>query len=406
MSEKQKRILTIVSFALSVIIIAGALYFVFFRPAPTPPLDQVTPGDTTTTGAFPPAGEFVPTEPEPETDQLRVSDSVARGGQTQTSQLTLEPVENPTLSGNGQGLNYYNPDDDRFYTIDKDGNAVALSNQQFPQAENVEWNKDSDKAIIEFPDGSNILYNFATKTQITLPKHWEDFDFAPTKDQFAAKSMALDPDNRWMVTSNDDGSNVKPFQALGFNEDKVIMSWSPNDQVVAFSDTAPPRQGSFERKLIIPIGKNKENYKGLLVEGLFFEPEWSPNGKQLLYSVTGDYSTLKPLLWVVDATPGTMGENRRSLGLNTWVDKCDFSSSTTVYCAVPQNLPPNSGLQRKLYENLPDSLYKVDLSTGRTTLVAIPDDLTTMENLKITKDESLLYFTNKASGRLESIKLK
>jgi hypothetical protein len=69
------------------------------------------------------------------------------------------------------------------------------------------------------------------------------------------------------------------------------------------------------------------------------------------------------------------------------------------------DLPPNSGLGRSLYLNNPDALYKINLTTGRTNLVAIPDQSTPMNNLTISNNESFAYFTNK-NGRLEVLKLK
>ena len=176
--------------------------------------------------------------------------------------------------------------------------------------------------------------------------------------------------------------------------------------MIAFADTASNSTGSFDRKVILPVGMNDENLPGLTVEGMGFDSLWSPSGKQLLYSVSGDYSDYKPLLWIVDATATTMGENRRSLGVNTWVDKCTFSSTTTIYCAVPAALPPNAGIQRSAYDSIPDSLYKIDLNSGRTSLVAVPDSSIPMQNLTISSDESVLYFTNGTTGNLEMIRLK
>ena len=63
-------------------------------------------------------------------------------------------------------------------------------------------------------------------------------------------------------------------------------------------------------------------------------------------------------------------------------------------------------MERDLYANLPDSLYKVDLATGLSTLVAIPDQQQTMTNLSVSKDGSLLYFTDLNSGKLNLIHLK
>ena len=408
MTERTKKLLLVGGFIFSVFAIAFVLYFLFFKPAPPPATVEET-GAEIFTGELPISLEGQIVRPITEMGEtstgLQEADTIAKGGLTQTTQLTTSAVYNTVLSGDGDKINYYNTADGRFYTIDESRNVVALSQTQFPNAETVEWNKDSEKALIEFPDGSNIIYNFGSEQQVTLPNHWEDFNFSPVTNEVIAKSIALDPNNRWLVVASDDGSSTKSIQALGENADKESVNWSPNDQVVAFAQTANSTQSGIDRNVIYPIGKNQENFKGLVVEGLNFDSLWSPSGKQLLYCVTGDYSANKPLLWIVDATASTMGDNRRSLGLNTWVDKCDWSGSSTVYCAVPLELPPNAGLQRSLYQNQPDAIYKIDLTTGKSTLVAIPAESTSMNDLQVSEDESILYFSND-SGQLELMRLK
>lgn len=404
MSERTKSILLILGFIASVFAIAAALYFTFFRGTPVPPEAVAPPSTEVPVGTLPSGGAagIRPVIPS-EQGGLPPASAIAQGGITQITELTTVPVGGLTLAGNN--VNFYDPTDSRFYEIGVDGQPRRLSERAFPAVNQAAWNTGGDKAVLTFPDQSKIVYDFTNETQVTIPSHWEDVEFSPVKDEIIAKSMTLDPNNRWLVTSNADGSNVRAFQALGENGDKVQVAWSPNDQVVAFADTAET-QGSLDRKMIIPIGKNQENYKGLIVEGLGFLPNWSPDGAKLLYSASGDYSDSKPLLWIVDATPGNMGANRRSLGLNTWADKCTYGSATTLLCAVPNNLPPNAGLQRSLYRNLPDQLYSIDLTSGRSALIAVPETDTTMEKLKIAADGRTLFFTNGDNGYLEQIRLK
>ncbi len=403
MNERFKKIIVVIGFILSIFAIGYALYYTFFKPAAPSPTVEPTPEEL---GGLPTAGEAGerPVTTPTTGGALPPAAEVAGGGRTVTTALTQTAISSTTASTDGAGVNFYNPEDGKFYTIDENGNLVALSDTKFPEVENVSWNKDGEKAVLEFPDGTNIVYDFNDERQVTLPKHWEDFEFSPKSDEILAKSIGIDPSNRWLVTTNDDGSNAKAFQALGENADKVTVSWSPNDQVVAFSDTA--ESIGLDRKFILPIGKNSENYKGLTVEGLFFLPLWSPDGKTLLYSAAGDYSDNKPLLWLVDATPATMGEDRHSLGLNTWVDKCTFTDSKIVYCAVPRNLPSNAGLGRVLYLDYPDTLYKIDLSNSKVTLVAIPEEDIPMENLSVSDDGSILYFTSGLDGTLQMMRLR
>lgn len=406
MNTRLKKTLAVVGFTLSVVGIGAALYYTFFKPAA--PAPTVEPGAGVTGGGFPfPGGAIPPTTTPGETaGGLPPASEIAGGGRTVVTALTTGAITSAELSGDGDSMNFYNPNDGKFYAVDAEGNLVLLSPEEFPDVENVEWNKDANKAVLEFPDGTNIVYDFDEERQVTLPSHWEDFEFSASTDEIEAKSIGVDTNNRWLVTTNADGSGSKAFQALGENADKVTVSWSPNDQVVAFSDTASSLSGGLDRKFILPIGKNGENYKGLTVEGLGFLPNWSPTGSQLLYSVAGEYSSSKPLLWLVDATPASMGENRHSLGLNTWADKCTWADPSTVYCAVPRNLPDNAGLQRALYAAYPDTVYKIDVTSNKITLVAIPEEDMAMEDLRVSDDGGTLYFTNRDDATLQSMKLR
>lgn len=415
MQEQQKRILSIILFIGSAVAIGFVMYIVFFGGGEKlTPTKQPTTGEQPGTGTLPSSKEGVPGQAITPSVQgggaLPKASPIASGGVTQTTALTTGPVENITISSDGNGVNFYNKSDGRFYTIDANGKIVKLSDQTFPEVEKVAWNQNAEKAVLTFPDESKIVYDFANETQVTIPKHWDDVEFSPTSDQLIAKSLAMDPNNRWLVIASDTGSNVVPIQALGENGDKVQVNWSPNDQVVAFADTSSVNgadlEAGFDARMIYPVGKNQENFHGLLVEGFGFKSAWSPDGKTILYSVYSDYSQGKPLLWVVDGTSASMGDKRHSIGLNTWVDKCAWASGTIIYCAVPQNLPDNAGLQPTLYADLPDVLYKVDLTTNKLFIVAIPDTDTTMKNLSVSKDGSFLYYTDASTNQLKLIRLK
>ncbi|MBU0531439.1 MAG: hypothetical protein ABIG32_02765 [Candidatus Uhrbacteria bacterium] len=404
MSDQLKRILLFILFIVVAAGIAFALYWFFFRAAPEE-VPGVIIGEDGAVVGLPEAGLGEPTviTPEEEAGGLQVS-QIARGGLTTSTALTTGGVDAVSISSDGSGMNYYDDADGRFYRVNEDGTVTLLSNQSFPQAENVAWADQGDKAVIEFPDGSNIVYNFETETQVTLPSHWEDFDFAPDGDEIIAKSIGIDPSNRWLVITSDDGTQTESIAALGNNADKVQVSWSPNDSVVAFSDTGSEQSG-FGRKMIIPIGKNEENFKGLVVEGLEFDSIWNPRGDKILYSVSGSGNNYKPMLWVVDGSGNDIGDNRRSLGIETWIDKCTFTGNTTVICAVPQNLPANSGLQPELANDTYDYLYEIDIASGLSTLLAIPDQQQSISNITLSSDDSTLYYTDRF-GVLYMIKLK
>src|SRR3989338_2582899 len=164
MSEKLKRVLIIIGFALVAGAIAAALYVVFFRaPASVIP-PSGTPFETPegVSEGLPSAGPGAPVSAPPEetVTALPPAAPVADGGVTKTQAITTGRVVAPTLSSDGASMAYYDRTDGRFYMVNAQGEVERLSDKIFPKAETVVWNTAGEKAVIEFPDGSNVVYDF------------------------------------------------------------------------------------------------------------------------------------------------------------------------------------------------------------------------------------------------------
>ena len=204
--------------------------------------------------------------------------------------------------------------------------------------------------------------------------------------------MRLDiAENRWIIASDPDGSNIQFVEEMGNNQDKVTVDWSPNEQIVALSRTGNPL-GS-DRQEVLLIGKNRENFKSLVVEGRGLQSEWSTEGKQLMYSVHSKRSEFKPELWIVEAEGNNIGNNRRPILLNTWADKCTFASERFVFCGVPRNLPFGSGLQPTLADNTPYDIYKIDLQNSRKSRITL-DNFHVVDKVFASEDGKTIQFTD------------
>ena len=316
-----------------------------------------------------------------------------------TSQILAETASYPSVNGGGD-LRYYSANDGKFYRITAGGAIQTLSDQVFYNAQKITWSNNKNEAIIEYPDSSKIIYNFDTKKQVTLPKHWQEFSFSKDGNQIAAKSLGLDPSNRWLITVNSDGTGTKLIEPMGENSDKVIVNWSPNQQVAAFSQTGAAQGG--ERREVLFVGLNGENFKSAIVDGSGFLPQWSTTGQKLLYSVYSSRSDFKPELWIVDSQGDSIGNNRKLLQINTWADKCTFSNDETLFCAVPRDLPTGAGMSRTVAEFNYDDLYKIDLRTNLKTPIAIDGDFNINNIFYDTARNKILFTDLHKSGVFES----
>ncbi len=410
---ERNKILAIIGLVTVTIGIAVAIWFVFFKSDDPDIVTPVKDGPEIGAGLGTAEGErdvvYYDTG-EGDVFSIPFSDdvvsTVARGGITRTKELRSSDATDIQLQNSSGGIQFYDIETGIFTRILPDGTVVPLNSTPLPSAQDVAWANGSDSAIVEFPDGANVWYDFKTQEQRTLPSHWTEFDFAPDDGRIAAKTLGISSENRFLVTSNPDGSGGKTVEFLGENAHKVNVSWSPNDQIVAFAHTGA-KQGLGKEEVIL-VGKNNENFPSLEIEGLGFNPNWSPEGDTLLYSTFRAENDLKPELWIVRSDPGSIGESRTPLGITTWADKCTYGTNTTIYCAVPDpnTLPYGIGFQPSLANDTDDSIYKVNLETGATTLIAQPEFDFTIAQMQVSEDESVLYFTDKETGSLQQMFLK
>lgn len=425
-----KRILIIIFFLVVVIGLTYLLYFVFFKPPKIAPPAEKPPEVEAPPARLPITKEIwerltieerakigLPLYEWPEEKPAiappvvekpiipEISD-VALGGKTWINPVSTDLVQDAVLSPDGQNSYYYNKTDGKFYQIDKDGQKRLLSDKTFYNVQQVNWSPTKDKAILEYPDGFKIMYDFQKQKQYTLPKNWQEFSWQSNGQQIAFKATSKYEENNWLAVARPDGSEAQPIEHIGKNADKVTVSWSPNNQVIAFSATGQPK-GTMEQEILL-IGQHGENFKSLMVDGRGFEPKWSPQGDKITYSVYNADSGYRPTLYIVNAQGDEIGTGHFNTGLNTWAHKCTFNSSgSSLYCAVPRNLPEGAGIMPNLASNIQDDFYRVDMRTGEVSFLAEGAmggyDVSKMY---LSSDESLLYFVDKYTGRLRYIRLK
>ncbi|MCF7795707.1 hypothetical protein K9M42_01290 [Patescibacteria group bacterium] len=427
MSERLKKILYVIGFLLLSILIAFLIYFFFFRDfVIDEPIDlgEETEEQTGSTGGLtgsPEGGQnIIDVDIDEEEDEdedsslVPVEDTeedyqppseLASGGKTLSEIISFENTYNPTLSPGGDILSY-NKDTGEFSRLDTEsGESIIFDSISYKGAETIEWSPDSTKVLAEFPDGSNVIYDFDKNRQYVLPTNWYNFDFTEDSSGLVFLTESTDPKKRWLSTSDVDGSNYNPIENLGENERFVDVVYSPNDQYIALSRTGKPL--GLWRQQVIPIGLNDENFKAIEIEGRNYHPLYTPDGEKMVYDCYNLESNYKPILYVVDVAPGSVGLDHFSLNINTWVSKCTFNNSGTyLFCGVPRELLKGSGLFEEFSKDTVDDIYAINISTGNSVKIAEPTIKVNIESMFLSEDQSVLYYTDSSSGSIYSINLK
>ncbi|OQA35747.1 MAG: hypothetical protein BWY53_00698 [Parcubacteria group bacterium ADurb.Bin326] len=407
-----QRLAIITLMGLAVILFAFFLYWFFWRaffapPEITPPVTTTTPGQLTGAGeagvrpiSTSTLGQLIEATSTPTTITTEISE-VANGGLTRTEAFVKDPTLFSAMTSGGQ-INYLNTKDGKFYRIGADGQAVALSDQTFFGASSVFWDGAGDRATIEFRDGSNIVYDFATKKQVVLPAHWEDLKITSNGDSIAFKNMAYDVENRYLAVSKFDGSQPKIIESIGANADKVQINWSPNNQVVA--QYVEGKDSS--RSEVYFVGQNKENFRSMVVQGRGFEGKWSPSGNYMLYSTYDVNDNYRPSLWISAASGENIGASRNPIAIKTFVDKCTFAEDRFVICGAPEEMPAGAGLNRSEADKVQDNIWLIDLATGNTRMIAKPQGARTVENIMYSSSNpGKIFFSEKNDNRIYQINL-
>lgn len=410
-----KKILLIIIFLLVCLAMGYGMYYLFFRSEESKTTTTTTTNNSNNfvnglpgTGYGQPMGN---NQGQPvnvnQQNYKKVSDlPKVNGSQTPSLPLFNQVVVSPELNSAGNGIIFYNPADNKFYSVLESGEKILLSNKEFYGVKKVYWANDKNKAIIEYPDGNKILYDFSKNTQITLSPTVYEPSFNE-QNVVAYKRISDNSDDNWITVSKIDGTETTLIEPLGDNGDLVQVDWSPTGQVVALYIEPI---GANESEVYF-IGLRGENFKSLKVDGSNFKGLWSPSGARLLYHVVSVENDFKPMLYITDAEEETIGAHKFSLGLSTWVDKCVFAEETILYCAVPKDLIEGAGLYPEAVDGLlQDLIYRVDISTGLKELIAEPLDSQgnnfNISRLYLSTNQDYLYFWNKIDEKVYALRLK
>lgn len=409
MDFDRKKILIIISGIGVVIFGLAGIYFIFFgtnrqelvsNQANEVQQQVETGGGLPTIGpANENTGQVQPTETTTVNEEAQKPVLVV--GQQIKAELAVDNLTSNISVGN-DGVRYYEPDTGTFYKRLSNGNVVSMSDRQFNNIEKVTWAK-TDKAVIEFPDGANVVYDFVKQKQYTLPSQLKEFAFNNSSDRLMAKVTGPLFEDNWLVAINSDGSNFAYIESMGKNSDKVQPLWSPNGMVGAiFADG-----NGADSNTIVPIGLHGENYPSFNTLGRGFKGVWSEDGKKMLYTTYSSQVDFRTVLWLAEFNDDLTVKRQINLGVNTFLNKCTLSGNK-AYCAVPQNMPEASGWFPELTNNISDDLYVIDLDNNTVKRMATPiinGVSFTIDSIQVDKITNQLIVSEAGTGKIYTINL-
>jgi hypothetical protein len=418
--SKFRKIALIILFILVIIMVSMLLYRIFFKEQEVPVvinpdgtiggLPSIGDGNVPVIGGGEPVDEQI--DAEDDSVDKEIIDDIAKGGFTNSKEVVAKNIKSPDFSSINNGLVYYDRDNQSFYQIKDDGSILKMSDNKFYSVVDVVWSPTKNQALIEYPEDDNVpynkvLYDFDKDRALTsFQKEMNDFNFSGNGEKLSAKWIGEYEDHNYIVSSDIYGNNFKFVEAIIDKAKDVQTVWSPDGEILAtYRETIDG-----DRQEIFFINENGKDFKSLVVDGRGFEGTWSPKGDKILYSVFKSQTDYNPTLWIANGQGDDLGGGKRYVGLNTWVDKCDFSQSNgdIVYCAVPDYLPKGSGWYPELADDVPYHIYRINVNTGRKEKVADPvinGDRVNIDKIYLGEDDQTLYYTNGLNGYLYSIDL-
>lgn len=307
--------------------------------------------------------------------------------------------------GNDGSLYYFSLSDKTLKkaTLEGKNKTILLSN--LPGfIERLVWSPQRDKVLVLIRNGVGgsawHMADLTTKTLVPLRQEMSRLTWNNLGDKIFYLFTDPASGRRSLNIANPDGSGWKELVRLGEND--YYVSAIPKSTFVSFWS----RPNALENTTFETIGLSGENRELLLTDKRGADYLWSPTGKSVVVSSSGEPGGL--MLSSMNANGGEL----RSLSIPTLVSKVVWNKEgDTIYYALPGSLPqasllPNDYWSKPLHTQ--DTFWKMDLSTGKKTrlvdLESVTESFDSMD-LTLSPNEDALFFTDRRTNRLYRIDL-
>ena len=288
-----------------------------------------------------------------------------------------------------------------------------LSDQTIPQIYRSLW-INSSSTLLQYPNNTNTIIKTYSATLEKPPKTTATTSIS----NFVSITGAFLPDNIEAVVTNP--ASTKIFYLIESSSGVLgkIANINNNGATTIFSSAVSDWNVQWPNTNTIALSTKASSN----VNGYLYFLSTKGTMQRILGDIPGLVTNVNPnttLVAYTDSNPtlsifNIKSGNTVSTGLNTIANKCTWSpiQTTTLYCAVPQNIPegnyPDAWYQGLV--SFSDDIYQIDANTGQAIEIGNisqqagqPIDA---ENLKVSPDGNFLIFTNKIDLSLWALQIQ
>jgi hypothetical protein len=383
---------------LLLVLVVGAIFIYNFAFKKTTPVaSETTPEKTSSEG----------TVTATQTPAKKTADS-GKTSNSSVSAVSDEPVFGATLSPDGSSLYYFLSDNGQLNQVDLDGKlSKVISTEKFSNIKKIIWNKTENATIVktETSPGKNkfLYFDIAGKKVSVLKENTDSVAWSSSGDKIIYKFYDPKTKKRTISTADPDGKNWRDISEFDYQSVEIsALSGSSSD--ISFW----PSPNAFTQTSVNLISFGGENKREILKDKFGVDVLWSPDGSRAVVSFADQKGGHKSDLAIMNSQGGQF----QSFGFSTFASKCTWSSdSKYLFCALPGNISesailPNDWLEGKV--STVDTFWKIEVSTGKKERLVDPEKIGgTYDALNpfLSKDEKVLFFVNKADGKLYKLAL-
>ena len=376
------------------VLLAGGVYFFVFRTTSTNVNTNVgfNPDGTPITIPRDDTNDFVvdsnPTKEKAVLTHIHEAPVAGAVVRTQDIEITVGSTTEPVRS---YFVSYVDKQTGHVFSYNTETDvAERVSNTTFPGIQEVNWFTDKTKVVFRYINSNGEIETYLGELK--------DGSLIGSYLSLGLPAIQTFKDSLLSISTTDRGSE-------GYMSDSTGKKETLSFESQLLSITIPAIGDSFIAVLTKPVSSlagalyfyEKGVQKRILggINGLTANP--NEEGDLVLYSESSDRSFETSL-------HDRESNITRALPLATLPEKCTWGSATTMYCMVPEVIPP-ANYPENWYQGIvsfTDSLWRIDTETGVAKALAFFDESGPFDgvNLSVDEDEEYLTFINRRDGSL------